>query len=116
MRQVFASIAVTAMLFCSVPAHAADVPKPLHKPPHTPTICHAHPPADYVPGVDAYGRPVVPADAPSATTVVVSTEIYPEIRSNNAQLGGVGLRVHIDGLGEPPKCPTIPAKPMVNGR
>ena len=60
--------------------------------------------ADYVPGVDAYGRPVAPADLPGGADVQISTEIYAQLRSKNPQLGGVGVDVNLPGLAGPPPC------------
>ena len=105
MKSIRTSTAVVAGLLCTVLVHAAAPPKPPRKAvSDSPPTCVPNGP-DYVPGVDAYGRPVKPADVPSDTQVVVSTEVYPEIRSKNPQLQGTGLRVRIDGLGQPPKCP-----------
>ena len=62
--------------------------------------------ADYVPGVDVYGRKVAPADLPgSSTDVQISTQVYPEVRSGNPQLRGVGVVANLPGLQRPPICP-----------
>ena len=97
-------MAVVAGLLCSMLVHAAAPSKqPRKAASDAPAPCVPKG-AEYVPGVDVYGRPVKPADVPSDTQVVVSTEVYPEVRSNNPQLQGTGLRVRIEGLGQPPKC------------
>jgi hypothetical protein len=64
--------------------------------------------ADYVPGVDAYGRPVAPADLPGSADVQISTEVYPILKSKNPQLNGVGMVANLPGLANRPICPPAP--------
>jgi hypothetical protein len=62
--------------------------------------------AEYVPGVDANGRQVAPADLPgSSTDVQISTQVYAELRSSNPQLRGAGVMANLPGLQTPPTCP-----------
>src|SRR5258706_6694863 len=65
--------------------------------------------AEYVPGVDAYRRPVAPADLPGGADVQISTEVYPILKSKNPQLHGVGIVASLPGLANRPICP--PALP-----
>ena len=105
--------ATTAAFLCIVgaaPAKTPDKPRPL-----TSRRCELQSP-DYVAGVDARGHPVVPADVPSEPNVVISTEVYPELKSRDPQLRGTGLSVRIEGLGEAPPCPMpMPSTKKVNG-
>jgi hypothetical protein len=64
--------------------------------------------ADYVPGVDASGRPVAPADLPGGADVQISTEVYPILKSKNPQLNGVGVVANLPGLANRPICRPIP--------
>ena len=52
-----------------------------------PSTCPAL--APYVAGVDAYGRPVAPADVEDGRMQVYARAIAPEIASKNQQLNGV---------------------------
>src|SRR5258706_8596533 len=99
------------MLFTSgVPASAAaPVPPPVRPPPAVQSPCvNPRDSADYVPGVDAYGRPVAPADLPGGADVQISTEVYPILKSTNRQLDGVGVVANLPGLANRPICPPIP--------
>ena len=108
--------AVAAAFLCIATAQAAAPPKTPARPQSLPSQrCERQSP-DYVAGVDVRGRPVVPADVPNETNVVISTEVYPELRSRNPQLNGTGLAVRIEGLGERPQCPPPVQSPKkVNG-
>jgi hypothetical protein len=106
-----------ALLVCLLWAgagQAASSPPPPVKAVPKPPACNPQASADYVPGVDAKGRPVAPADLPGGPDVIVSTEVYPEIRSRNPQVPRTGLSVQIEGLGAPPRC--VPAPPPVPAR
>ncbi len=112
MTRLLAATAVIAALLCGVAVRAAAPAKPPVKAQQSlPLPCDTKDSPSYVPGVDANGRPVTPADAPTDTHVVISTEIYPELKSTNPQLRGTGLAVRIDGLGQPPRCPPLSNKP-----
>src|SRR5436190_2835120 len=63
---------------------------------------------EYMPGVDAYGRPVAPADLPGGGDVQISTEVYPILKSKNPQLNGVGIVANLPGLANRPICPPAP--------
>jgi hypothetical protein len=106
MRRFF--IAACLLLFADL-ALAAAMPSPPPPPPQArspePACIDAHDSADYVPGVDAYGRKVAPADLPGSTTdVQISTEVYAEMRTANPQLRGVGVVANLPGLPTPPPC------------
>lgn len=95
-----------ASLLASLPALAADVRKsPRPQPPacQEPSLS-----TDYVPGVDAYGRAVAPADLPGTADVVISTEVFAELRSRNRQLRGVGVDARLKGLETLPPCASVP--------
>lgn len=105
MTRSLASMVTIATLLCSFPAQAAvpvSPPAKLKQANRAP--CDTKDSPDYVPGIDAYGRPVAPADVPSGTDVVVSNEVYPELKSKGQMLRGTGLAVRIEGLGQPPEC------------
>src|SRR5215475_15347974 len=72
---------------------ASPRPPQVQSPPPPPTPCiDARDTADYVPGVDANGRKVAPADLPgSSTDVQISTQVYADLRSSNPQLRGAGV-------------------------
>jgi len=65
--------------------------------------------ADYVPGADAYGRPVAPADLPGSSGVQVRTEVYPILKSRNPALNGVGVVANFPSLANRPVCPPAAA-------
>ena len=96
-----------AGLLAALPAFAADV---LHAPrPAPPSLCRDPQTAtDYVPGVDAYGRPVAQADVPGTADVEIGTDIYAELRSQNRQLRRAGVDVRLKGLENLPLCNKIP--------
>jgi hypothetical protein len=108
---------IRACLLClaAMPAVAAaqSYPPPLPLPPPSSTPVQAPSPdcvdarnsPDYVPGVDARGRPVAPADVPGTADVQISTEVYAELRSPNPQLRGVGVSANLAGLATRPPCP-----------
>jgi hypothetical protein len=106
---------LTCLLWAGAGQAANTPPPPPVKHPPNPPACNPQASADYVPGVDVKGRPVAPADLPGGPDVIVSTEVYPEIRSRNPQVPRTGLSVQIEGLGAPPRCvpapAPVPAKP-----
>ena len=111
------TILLAAMLFASstmlsgaAPSIGAPLPPPAGPPPAArPQPCvNARDSAEYVPGVDAYGRPVAPADLPGGADVQISTEVYPILRSRNRQLNGVGVVANLPGLANRPVCPPAP--------
>ena len=95
--------------FLAFPAIAATAPYPPLPPPPVqappPDCIDARNSPDYIPGVDARGRPVAPADLPGTTDVQISTEVYAELRSSNPQLRGVGVSANLSGLATRPPCP-----------
>ncbi len=93
------------LMAAGLPALAADGKKPLPPPPACvdPTTS-----TDYVPGVDAYGRPVASADVPGTADVEISTDIYAELRSQNRQLRRAGVDVRLKGLENLPLCAPVP--------
>ena len=96
MKAIFAGTTVFAPLLCLGLAFAAPQPaKQTAREPQPPPVCAPGSGPDYVPGIDAKGRPVAPADLPSGTNVIVSTEIYPQIRSPNRLAPRTGLAVVI---------------------
>jgi hypothetical protein len=110
---------VAALILAStrLAADAAQVPNPPPPPPQTqppqPACVDVRDSADYVPGVDAYGRKVAPADLPGSTTdVEISTQVYAELRTRNPQLRGAGVVANLPGLQKPPAC-TQPPPPSV---
>jgi hypothetical protein len=64
--------------------------------------------ADYVPGVDAQGNPVTPADLPGTADIEVSTQILGEFLTRNRQMPRVGVDVNLKGLETLPPCPPPP--------
>src|SRR3954471_6342813 len=100
--KVLASI----MLVCATAASAAPQPPPPVKPPvpQSPACVNPRDSADYVPGVDAYGRPVTPADLPGGPDVQISTEVYPILKSKNPQLDGVGVVANLPRLANKTIC------------
>jgi hypothetical protein len=97
--------AAALLMTATVPAAAASAPQapPTDKATSKPAC--ASDSADYVAGVDAYGRPVTPADLPGGTDVQISTEVYARLRTKNPQLNGVGVDVNLPGLATRPPCP-----------
>src|SRR4029077_13900146 len=92
------------------PTGAASLPPPPSPPPVArPQPCvNPRDSADYVPGVDAYGRPVAPADLPGGADVQISPEDYPILKSKNPQRNGVGVAANLPGLANRPLCPPAP--------
>ena len=115
------TILLAAMLFASgvmlsgaaPPIGVAPLPPPppLAGPPPAaiPACIDPRESEEYVPGVDAYGRPVPPADLPGGADVQISTEVYPILKSKNPQLNGVGIVANLPGLANRPICPPAPA-------
>jgi len=60
---------------------------------------------DYVAGIDAEGRDVVPADVPSGQEVQINTEIFVEVRPQDRRLRSTGVIVNLPGLGAPACVP-----------
>ena len=107
--------AVSNLAAAAAPGSAPIPPPP---PPQTqppqPACVDARDTADYVPGVDAFGRSVAPADLPGSTTdVQISTEVYAEMRSKNPQMRGVGVIANLPGLQKPPPCLQPPSPSVV---
>jgi len=114
------TILLAAMLFASAAMLSGAAPPigtaPLPPPPPAgpPPVARPQPcvnprdSAEYVPGVDAYGRPVAPADLPGGADVQISTEVYPILKSKNPQLNGVGVVANLPGLANRPICPPSP--------
>lgn len=110
---------LVAMLFVSGAMAAGAAPAPVPPPPPPPPLAGPPPAAmpacidpretgEYVPGVDAYGRPVAPADLPGGADVQISTEVYPILNSKNPQLNGVGVVANLPGLANRRICPPAP--------
>lgn len=85
-----------------------DFEQPAEPPPEElppPIECDLRASPDYVPGIDAKGREVVPADVPTGRQVEIDTQVYVETRSKNPQLRGTGVIVNLPGLGAPACVP-----------
>jgi hypothetical protein len=121
MRRLLIAALVMASPRLAVAAALVPIPPP-PPPPQTqspqPACVDARDSAEYVPGVDAYGRKLAHADLPGSTTdVQVSTEVYVELRSRNPQLRGAGVVANLPGLQSLPPCPQSgPPKPSVTIR
>ena len=119
----FTNIATVAALLagaCSV-VHAAEptapsarvqpppppnAAPPSLRPPESPPIpCDLRASPDYVPGVDAKGRQVAPADVPSGQGVEINSEMFVEMRPQDRRLRGTGVIVSLPGLGAPACVP-----------
>ena len=86
--------ASVAIALFSLPALAAEAPKPPAPPPVRPYACRdPHLSADFVPGIDAQGRPVAPADLPGGVDVEISTDVLAFARTRNRQLDGAGVEI-----------------------
>jgi len=80
--------------------------RPAGPPPEQqPIQCDLRASPDYVAGIDAQGRDVVPADLPSGREVEISTEVFVEMRSRNPRLRETGVVVNLPGLGAPACVP-----------
>ena len=90
-------------------AASAQTRRPSPQPPPPAACRDPQYSTDYVPGVDAYGRPVAPADVPGAVDVEISTEVYARLQSRNRQLRDVGVDVRLKGLETLPPC--LPSPP-----
>ena len=64
-----------------------------------------HQSPDYVPGVDAYGHSVAPADVPSDGNLNVDTRVFAEVRTKTPQVPSVGVEVDLRALQPKPPCP-----------
>ena len=83
-----------------------DSAPPVAPPPEEQLIeCDLRASPDYVPGIDANGRDVVPADVPTGRQVEIDTEELVVSRSRNPQLRGTGVIVNLPGLGAPACVP-----------
>src|SRR5215467_11380675 len=105
------TVRICLVILAAIPgvAGAQPFPPPSSLPPPPvqaplPDCVDARNSPDYVPGVDARGRPVAPADLPGTADVQVSTEVYAELRSPNPQLRGVGVNANLSGLATRPPC------------
>src|SRR6266851_2220338 len=94
----------------AAPARLPSPPPSLASPPPAamPACIDPRESEEYVPGVDAYGRPVAPADLPGGADVQISTEVYPILKSKNPQLNGVGVVANLPGLANRRICPQAP--------
>jgi hypothetical protein len=108
MRAWTSRAAVLAICVCAPSVFAAQPP------PAQPTCIDSRNSPDYVPGVDASGKPVAPADIPGQGNVEVSTQVYAEVRTKNPQVPSVGVVVNLDGLKQLPPCPPPPKRPIVH--
>jgi hypothetical protein len=80
--------------------------RPAERPPEQqPIQCDLRASPDYVAGIDAQGRDVIPADVPTGREVEISTEVFVETRSRNPRLRGTGVVVNLPGLGAPACVP-----------
>jgi hypothetical protein len=70
-----------------------------------PNECDLKASPDYVAGIDARGREVVPADLPSGQKVDIGTEVFVETAARNRQLPRTGVLVNLPGLGAPACVP-----------
>jgi hypothetical protein len=112
MRRVLVAALFLASTRLAAVAAPAPMPPPLRAQPAQPPCVNARDTADYVPGVDAYGRPVAPADLPgSSADVQISTQVYLEMRSSNPQVRGVGVMANLPGLQTRPVCPPSAVTP-----
>ena len=109
MTRFLAATVLGATLALSVSVQAANLAQPPQRPqakpePNRPPICNTQKSARYLPGVDAYGRPVAPADVPSGPEVYIGTTVYPEIGFKDPLLRGAVVGVRIGGFTDPPLC------------
>lgn len=115
MRRVLVAalfLAGTRVAAAAAPTPISPPPPPLQAQPAQPLCVNARDTADYVPGVDAYGRPVAPADLPgSSADVQIGTQVYVEMRSSNPQVRGVGVMANLPGLQTRPTCAPSVAAP-----
>jgi hypothetical protein len=73
-----------------------------------PIECDLRASPDYVSGIDAKGRPVVPADIPTGRQVEIDTQVYVETRSRNPRQPRTGVIVNLPDLGAPACVPLEP--------
>ena len=74
-------------------------------PEEPPLQCDLKASPDYVPGVDAKGREVAPADLASNQQVEIDTQVYVEARPRNRRLPRTGVIVNLPDLGAPACVP-----------
>jgi hypothetical protein len=97
-------LAMPGLAVAQSPQRPSIPPPPLLQSP-PPDCVDARNSPDYVPGVDARGHAVAPADVPGTADVQISTEVYAELRSPNPQLRGAGVSANLAGLATRPLCP-----------
>ena len=76
-----------------------------------PIECDLRASPDYVAGIDARGREVVPADLPSGRQVDIGTEVFVETAARNRELPRTGVLVNLPGLGAP-ACVPLQDQPL----
>jgi hypothetical protein len=74
-------------------------------PEEPPLQCDLKASPDYVPGVDARGREVAPADLSTGRQVEIDTQVYVETRPRNRRAPRTGVIVNLPDLGAPPCVP-----------
>jgi hypothetical protein len=79
--------------------NAPIVPEP------APLECDLRASPDYVPGIDARGREVVPADVPYGQRVEIGSQVFVETRPRDRRLRGAGVIVDLPDLGAPACIP-----------
>jgi hypothetical protein len=91
-----------------------DFAQPSEPPPEVepPIECDLRASPDYVPGIDAKGRPVVPADVSTGRQVEIDTEVYVETRPRNRQRQRTGVIVNLPDLGAPACVPLEEKSPQ----
>jgi hypothetical protein len=102
-------IFLVPLLLAAVPALAQTPDVPPQAYPAQPCTDPATS-ADYVPGVDAYGRAVAPADVPGSSTIDVNSTVHAQIRTHNRAVPFVGVDVALNALTPPHACPAAPPK------
>jgi hypothetical protein len=99
-----------------IPLWLAAVPALAQTPDAPPAAAPAQPctdpatSADYVPGVDAYGRTVAPADVPGTSTIDVNSTVQAQIRTHNRAVPFVGVDVALNAPAPPHACPAAAPK------
>jgi hypothetical protein len=99
---------LTCALAAAGPVEAAPAPAPAH------TDCGAVPSATYIPGVDAYGRPVAPAETADQPPMDLNTVIVmPRVAvPGNPMVRDAQVVVDLKGqLARAPGCVPAPPSP-----